>query len=172
MAASLRKLALTIHVAFSVASLGAVAGFLALAVAGLASPDPETMRGAYIAMEVTARFVIVPLVFASLMSGLVQALGTSWGLFRHYWVLAKLVLTVLVAIVLLLQMELISFVAAAATENRLSSADLRGPRSSLVLHAGIGLLVLLVPVTLSIYKPRGLTRYGWRKQQGAVARAV
>ena len=25
--------------------------------------------------------------------------------------------------------------------------------------------VLLVAVTLSVYKPRGMTRYGWRKQQ-------
>ena len=165
-----RKFALTAHVTCSVGSVGAVAGFLALAVAGLASSDQETMRGAYIAMEVTARFVIVPLVFASLLSGLIQALGTSWGLFRHYWVVAKLLVTVVVAVVLLLQMELISYVAAAAAENRLSIADLRGPRTSLVLHAGVGLLVLLVPVTLSIYKPRGLTQYGWRKQQDAAAR--
>ena len=172
MAPRLRKLALTMHVAFSVASLGAVATFFALAAAGLTSSHPETVRGTYIAMDVTARFVVLPLVFTSLMSGLLQALGTSWGLFRHYWVVAKLVLTVFVAVVLLLQMEVIGYVAAAATEGRLSAGDLRGPRISLVLHAGVGLLVLLVPVTLSIYKPRGLTRYGWRKQKGATAQAV
>ena len=168
MASHLRKFALTAHVSSSVGSLGAVAGFFALAVAGLTSSDAEVMRAAYLSMELTARFVIVPLVFASLITGLVQALGTTWGLFRHYWVLAKLLLTVLVAIVLLLQMELISYVAGAAAENTLSSADLRGPRSSLVLHAGVGLLVLLVPVALSIYKPRGMTRYGWNKQQAAI----
>ena len=171
MAPHLRKLVLAAHVTCSVGSLGAVAGFLALAVAGLTGRDAEVVRAAYIAMELTARFVIVPLVFASLMSGLVQALGTSWGLFRHYWVLAKLLLTVIVAIVLLLQMELISYVAGVAAEDTLSSADLRGPRSSLVVHAAVGLLVLLVPVALSIYKPRGMTRYGWRKQQAMVSAA-
>jgi hypothetical protein len=46
----------------------------------------------------------------------------------------------------------------------LSSADLREARISLVAHAGGGLLVLLVPATLSVYKPRGMTRYGRRKQ--------
>ena len=172
MASQVRKLALTAHVASSLSSLGAVAAFLALAVAGLTSPDPDIVRAAYLVMDLIARFVIVPLLLASLMTGIVQALGTSWGLFRHYWVLAKLLLTVLVTVVLLLQMELISYVAGAAAENTLSNADLHGPRSSLVLHAGVGLLVLLVPVALSIYKPRGVTRYGWRKQQQASVSAV
>jgi hypothetical protein len=31
--------------------------------------------------------------------------------------------------------------------------------------AGAALLVLLVATVVSIYKPRGLTQYGWRKQQ-------
>ena len=34
-----------------------------------------------------------------------------------------------------------------------------------LFHAGGGLLVLLVVQVLNVYKPRGLTRYGWRKQQ-------
>lgn len=160
----LRKAALSAHVASSVGSLGAVAGFLALAVAGLTSENAQMVRAAYLAMELTAWFVIVPLVFASLLTGLIQSLGTGWGLFRHYWVLVKLLLTVLVAIVLLLQMELISYLAGAAAETPLSSADLRGLRRSPAIHAAGGLLVLLVPVALSLYKPRGLTRYGWRKQ--------
>jgi hypothetical protein len=104
----LRKFALTAHVTSSVGWLGAVAAFLALAVASLTSQDAQMVRAAYLAMELTAWFVIVPLAFASLLTGLVQSLGTKWGLFRHYWVLAKLLLTVLATIVLLLQMESIS----------------------------------------------------------------
>jgi len=160
----LRKLALTAHVTSSVGMLGAVSGFLALAVAGLTSQDARMVRAAYLAMEVTAWSVIVPLAFASLLTGLVQALGTTWGLFRHYWVLAKLLLSVFVTIVLLLQMGLISYLAAVAAETTLSAADLRGLRRSPVIHAAGGLLVLLIPVALSLYKPRGMTRYGWRRQ--------
>jgi hypothetical protein len=160
----LRKFALTAHVTCSVGSLGAVAGFLALAVAGLTSQNAQMVRAAYLAMELTAWFIIVPLVLASLLTGLVQSLGTNWGLFRHYWVLVKLLLTVLVTIVLLQQMELISYMAGVAAETALSSADLRAARRSLVIHAAGGLLVLLVPVTLAVYKPRGMTRYGARKQ--------
>jgi hypothetical protein len=33
-----------------------------------------------------------------------------------------------------------------------------------LFHSVGGLLVLLIPLVLNIYKPRGLTRYGWRRQ--------
>ena len=160
----LRKFALTAHVTSSVGWLGAVAAFLVLAVSGLTSQDAQMVRAAYLAMELTAWFVIVPLSFASLLTGLVQSLGTTWGLFRHYWVLVKLLLTILVTIVLLLQMEGISYIAGVAAETTLSSDDLREARISLVVHAGGGLLVLVVPMILSVYKPQGMTRYGRRKQ--------
>lgn len=164
MAPGLRKFALATHVSSSVGLLGAVASFLALAIAGLTSRDAQMVRAAYLAMELAAWFVIVPLAFASLLTGLVQSLGTIWGLFRHWWVLVKLLVTVFVTIVLLLQMESISYVAGVAAETSFSGGDLRGARMSLAIHAGGGLLALLVPVALSLYKPRGMTRYGWRTQ--------
>lgn len=160
----LRKFALVVHVTASVGSFGAVAGFLALALAGLTSRNAQIVRAVYLAMELTTWSVIVPLIFAALLTGLVSSLGTTWGLFRHYWVLVKLLLTVFATVVLLLQTQPISYMARAAAEAPLSSADLRGLRISLMTHATGGLLVLLVATTLAVYKPRGLTRYGWRKQ--------
>jgi hypothetical protein len=165
MSPGLRKFVLTAHVATSVAALGAVAGFLALSIAGLASESAQMVRAAYLSMELTAGFVILPLLFASLLTGLVQSLGTPWGLFRHYWVLVKLLVTVLVTVVLLLQMEAISRLALVASETAFSGADLLELRRSLRTHAAGGLLALLLPVALSIYKPRGMTRHGWRKQR-------
>ncbi|MBA3421213.1 MAG: hypothetical protein H0U12_04865 [Thermoleophilaceae bacterium] len=164
----LRNLALTAHVTSSVGWFGAVAGFLALAVTGLTSQDAQMVRAAYLAMELTAWFVIVPLALASLVTGLVQSLGTTWGLFRHYWVLVKLVVTIFATIVLLMQTQPISYMAGVAAETTLSSADLREARISLVAHAGGGLVVLLVPAILSVYKPRGRTRYGRRKQHESI----
>jgi hypothetical protein len=164
MAPGTRKIILVVHIVSSVGSLGAVAGFLALAIVGLTGQDTQMLRSPYVAMEVIARLVIVPLVLASLLTGIIQSLGTVWGLFRHYWVLTKLLLTALTAIVLLLQMEGMIYIATAATETTLSGADLLGLRRSLVVHAIGGLVVLLVATILSVYKPRGTTRYGWRKQ--------
>ena len=165
MTPSLRKFALTAHVTFSVGLLGSIAAFLALALAGLTSQDAQIVRAAYLAMDLTARFVIVPLAFASLLTGLIQSLGTPWGLFRHYWVLAKFLLTAFATIILLLKIELISYAAHLAAEAILPRADLRAAGLELVIHAAGGLLVLLVPAVLSVYKPQGLTPYGRRKQQ-------
>jgi hypothetical protein len=165
MTPNLRKFVLTAHITFSVGWIGAVAAFLALAIAGLTSQNTQMVRAAYPAMELTARFVIVPLAFASLLSGLIQSLGTSWGLFRHYWVLVKLLLTIFATIVLLKKMPLIGYAARRAAETPLSSADLRAAGIPLVVHAAGGILVLLVVTILSVYKPWGLTRYGRRKQQ-------
>jgi len=162
MAPGLRKFVLTAHVTSSVGWLGAVVAYLALAVAALTIRDAQTVRAAWIAMELTGWFVIVPLALASLLIGLLQSLSTPWGLFRHYWVLVKLLLTVFAAIILLLHMPTVSYFAGIAAE--MDSANLAGLRGEL-LHAGGGLLVLLVTTTLSVYKPRGMTPYGWRKQR-------
>src|SRR5450755_1007905 len=164
MAPRLRKFALTAHVVSSVGLLGAIASFLALAVAGLTSHNDQMVRAAYLAMNLIARFVILALAFGSLLTGLIQSVGTPWGLFRHYWVLAKLLLTAFATIVLLVKMELIGNAARLSAETTLSRGDLRAAGIQLVIHASGGLLVLLVPAVLSVYKPPGTTRYGWRKQ--------
>jgi hypothetical protein len=159
-----RKFALTAHVTSSVGWFGAVAAFLALAVAGLVHPDVQIVRGAYLALELITWFVIVPLAFVSLLTGLVVALGTTWGLFRHYWVLIKLFITTLATILLLVHTRPIGVLAAAARETSFSSGDFRRLQIQLVADAGLALLALLVTTTLALYKPRGLTAYGRRKQ--------
>jgi hypothetical protein len=157
-----RKLALTAHVVSSVGWLGAIAAFLALAVVGLTSEDAQTVRGAYLVMEPAAWFVLVPLAFASLLTGLVQSLGTAWGVFRHYWVLFKLLINLFATGVLLTYMETFSVMAGVAAN---PSADLDVVRNaSPLLHATLALLLLLVATILAVYKPPGLTRYGRRKQ--------
>jgi hypothetical protein len=165
MTPSLRKLALTTHITSSVGWLGAVAGFLALAVAGLTSRDAQMARAAYVAMELTTWFVIVPLAFASLLTGLVVSLGTSWGLFQHYWVLMKLLMTILGAILSMVHTQPIGIMAGVARGMSLSGADFRELRIQLVADAVAALVVLLVATTLAVYKPRGLTPYGQRKQR-------
>jgi hypothetical protein len=165
MTPSLRKLVLTAHITVSVGWIGAVAAFLALAIAGLTSRDAAMVRTAYSAMELTARLVIVPLAFASLLTGLVESLATPWGLFRQYWVVAKLLFTTCATVVLLAKMPLIGYAAHQAAQTTSSSAGLHVAGTQLAFHASGGLLVLLVITALSVYKPWGLTRYGQRKQQ-------
>jgi hypothetical protein len=154
-----RKLALTAHVASSVGWIGGVACFLALAIAGLANNDELAAPAAYVAMDVTYRYVIVPLGLASLLTGLVSSLGTEWGLVRHYWVLTKLLLSIPLTILLFVHTRPVGYLANAAAEGTLSNADLGGPRIQLVADSGAALLALLVAMTLALYKPAGVTGY-------------
>lgn len=172
MTASVRKFALTTHVTSSVGWFGAVAAFLALAVAGMTSANTQTVRSAYLSMELITWMVIVPFSLAALLTGVVQALGTTWGLFRHQWVVAKLVLTVLATVLLLVHTQGIGRVAALAADHLLSSADLRNLRIQLLADAGAALVALVVATTLSVYKPLGLTSYGRRVAFGDNTRAL
>lgn len=165
MPTGLRKFTLTAHITVSVGWIGAVVAFLALVVAGMTSQDTAMLRAAWGAMELTGWFAIVPLALTSLLTGLVMSLGTRWGLFRHYWTLFSLVLTILATVVLLVNMQTVSSFAGIAA--KMDAADVRSLRSGLpgeLLHSGVGLLVLLVIQVLNVYKPRGVTAYGQRKQ--------
>src|SRR5260370_13356454 len=110
----LRKFALTAHVTASLGWFGAVAAFLALALVGLTSQDAQLGRAAYLALEPITRFVIVPLAVVSLLTGVVSSLGTKWGLFRYYWVLLKLVTTIVATLILLVHMQPIELLAGVA----------------------------------------------------------
>ncbi len=60
MTPGLRKLALAVHLTLSVGWSGAVAAYLALDVTTVTSRDAQTLRAAYLGMEMIARSVIVP----------------------------------------------------------------------------------------------------------------
>ena len=162
MSPSLRKFALTSHVTSSIGWLGAALAFLGIAVIGLTSEDAQTVRGAYLVMEPAAWLVLVPLAFASLLTGLVMSLGTAWGLFQHYWILFKLLITVFSTAVLLIYMATFKGMAALAAN---PGADLSSVRNvSPALHAVLATLLLITATVLAVYKPQGVTPYGRRWQ--------
>jgi hypothetical protein len=165
MTPALRKAALTGHVTASIGWFGAVAAFLALALVGLTSRDAQLVRAAYLAMEVTARYVVVPLALVSLLSGIVSSLGTKWGLLRYYWVLLKLVITIPATLILLVHLQPIERLATVAATTTVSGAGLRAAQLNMVVASGAALVVLLTLTALSVYKPRGMTPLGQRKQQ-------
>lgn len=160
----LRRIVLTAHITSSVGWLGAIVAYLALDVIAATSQDTQTVRAAMRSMEVIVRYAIVPLALASVAIGILNALGTRWGLFRHYWVLLKLVLTAVATVVLLREVGTVTGLAAEAA----AASDPRGLPGTLPHSVG-ALVVLLSTVVLSVFKPRGLTRYGWRKARKAAA---
>ncbi|HZM80875.1 MAG TPA: hypothetical protein VFC19_34565 [Candidatus Limnocylindrales bacterium] len=160
MPAPLRKAVLVTHVATSVGWLGALLAYLALDLTAATGSDLEVVQSAYVAMDLLVRYVIVPLALATVLIGIVNAFGTTWGLFRHYWVLVKLVLTLVATAFLLHEVPTV----AALADGAASGLDPRGLSSTLPHSIG-GLIVLSTTLILSVFKPRGLTRYGWRKQR-------
>lgn len=157
-----RKAALTLHVSVSVGWLGAVAAFLGLAVAVLASDEPALVRGGLLAMDLTGRWVLLPMSVACLFTGFVQSFGTEWGVLRHYWVVATLVINVVATVVLVLFLGALGDL---ADQARVAGSDaqvleLRDP--SPVVHAVAALVVLVLATALSVVKPRGRTRRGQR----------
>lgn len=162
---NVRKVILILHISSAVGWLGATAAFLALALAGLSSHDDRLISSAYVAMNLVGWRVIVPLSLASLVTGLVQSLGSAWGLFRHYWVLLKFLITVVATGLLLLHMNLATRLSEIASGARLAPAHWHGIRLSMVADSAAAIALLTVNVTLSVFKPRGLTPYGHRKQR-------
>ncbi len=79
MAPGLRKVALIVHLVFSIGWIGAVVAYLVLGISAVTSKDVPTVRAAWIAMELIGWSAIVPLGCGSLLTGVVMSLGTAWG---------------------------------------------------------------------------------------------
>lgn len=160
----LRKLMLALHLTCSVGWLGAVVAYLVLDLAVASSNDAQLVRAAWLGMGLVVLWAIVPLAFASLVTGLMMALGTKWGLVRHWWVLMSFLLTVVATVVLLSESAVVTRVASMAADPATSDESLLALPPTL-LHSVGGLAVLLVVQVLNVYKPQGVTPYGWRKLQ-------
>lgn len=165
MSPRLRKFMLTTHIAVSVGWIGSAVTYLALVIAAMNSQDAQMLRGAWLAMDLIGWYVIVPLAVAALLTGVIMALGTKWGLFKHYWVLGSFLLTLIATVVLLGHMQPVSVIAelATATDGTIAP-ELRAGLQEELAHSGIGLLFLLVIHVLNVYKPRGKTRFGRTKK--------
>lgn len=165
-----RRLLLAVHLSCSVGWIGAVCAYLALAFAVPATDDPEVVRAAWIGMELVGWYAIVPLALGSLATGVLMGAVTRWGLLRHYWVLISMVGTVVLTAVLIMHMPDVT--AQADRARTLEEEGLLLAMGSDIAHAIIGLVMLIGILVLNIYKPRGLTKYGWRKDQAARSRGA
>ena len=164
MTASIRKLALTAHVTSSAGWLGGVAAFLTLAIAGQATYEPEVLRGFYLGLSLIGWYIIVPLCLASLATGLITSLRTKWGLFQHYWVTIKFLLTVVSTLILFGFTQTLTQMGA-VSETSAPVVGMSDFGQSPVWHAAGGLLVFVFNTTLSVFKPLGRTPLAGDKQQ-------
>ncbi|MFJ9483549.1 DUF2269 domain-containing protein [Streptomyces mirabilis] len=148
-----------VHVVVSVSWLALMFCLLTLATTALATNDADTLRTAYRAMGMLGDALIIPLSLLTLVSGVVLALGTLWGLFRYYWVSTKfwLTLAATVASIFALTARLHDAVDAVARHpvGSISAMDLGFIRYNMVIVPAVALLLYLANVILSVFKPWG-----------------
>ncbi|MFJ8717667.1 DUF2269 domain-containing protein [Streptomyces violaceus] len=153
-----RRAVLVVHVTASASWLGLTLGLLALGTTTATTGSAVTVEASVRAMRLFADWLLLPVAFLTLLSGLVLSLGTPWGLARHRWVCTKfwLTLATTTATVFALRPGVNSAVAAVAAGGPLPDAGdvLFGPVVSLSAYVFM--------TVISVLKPWGLTRRGRR----------
>ncbi|MFE4972223.1 DUF2269 domain-containing protein [Kitasatospora sp. NPDC056651] len=159
---AVRKPLVVLHVVASVGWLALMLCLLALAVAALTAGDADRLRTAYRAMGLLGDVLILPLSLLAFLSGVALGLGTSWGLFRYYWVSIKFWLTLgaMAASVLALTARLHDAVRVvdAHPTGPITVAELGFVRYNTVIVPAVALALYLFMVVLSVYKPWGRRR--------------
>ncbi|MEJ1199507.1 MULTISPECIES: DUF2269 domain-containing protein [unclassified Streptomyces] len=158
-----RRVSLVVHVVASAGWLGLSLGLLALGATAATTASALTVEASVRGMKLFADWLLLPLAFLTLSSGVVLALGTPWGLARHRWVYTKfwLTLATATATVFALRPGVNSAVAAVAAGESLPDAGdvLFGPVVSLSAYVFM--------TVISLLKPWGPTRRGRRLRAAA-----
>lgn len=144
MSPSVRRAVLTVHIIASVGLLGDCAAVLAINIRAATTGDPGLAAAAYDLLAMFGVVFGIPLSMTALASGVALGLGTKWGVLRHRWVTAKLLL-------------LLGVIVAGALVIGPATAALRdggdGSRTLLILAAAYDVLALALATGLSVFKP-------------------
>jgi hypothetical protein len=143
------RIALTAHILSSVGWFGVACAVAFCAIGAFTTNDPTLSRALYRAMEV-APWLSIPTGLLAFATGILLGLGTTYGLVRHWWVVAKIVIA---AAVVVTDAVLVGRVAADAALTNHASAPLYG---STIAHV----VVLGAATAISVFKPWGRTP--WR----------
>ncbi|TDC45796.1 hypothetical protein E1281_29435 [Actinomadura sp. KC345] len=147
---STRKLLTVVHVASSVALLGEVWVLVVLNLTATLTSDGALAHAAYRLMGVLVFGGGIPLSMISLASGIALGLGSRWGIARHYWVFAKLLL--LIGVILA---GMLLFTPEAMADATAGGASPSGGRQwTQVAVVSAQAAMLLTATALSVYKPR------------------
>jgi hypothetical protein len=94
---SARRFTILLHILVSVSWIGADLVIGVLSFTGLTTDDPRTMATAYTAIGMFAVPLLMTLGLLTLATGLMLGLGTRFGLVRYWWVVVKLVISVVLS---------------------------------------------------------------------------
>ncbi len=149
------------HVTAAAGWLGLVVAMVVLAVSAATTGEATLVAAAYGFMARIGGAIIPGFAIATLLTGVVLSVATPWGLIRHYWVVVKIVLTIVVIVT-----------GVRVTGRWLDQALAGGGPAGWALVAGsaVHLLMLAAATVISVDKPWGKTRRG--RQMAAQAREL
>jgi uncharacterized membrane protein len=151
-----RKPLLVAHVIASGIWLGAVSANLFFGIAAATTGRTDLADAFYAVMDRLVNNLMPAAAIATLATGLALSLATKWGLLRHHWVLAKLLLGIATVVVGVTAID-------GAIQDTIASRETAGSvgASDLLLPAiGATPTMLVIATILAITKPRRLTRRG------------
>lgn len=155
----LRKAITTVHVIAAVALLGSQAALLVLALTAALTSGASLRHASYELMRILVFALEIPLAASALASGVVLAVRTEWGLFRHYWIIGKLGLLLATALIGIAAIRpwTEQMVAATGPQAQVGAA-LPAARWLLAGALVVAITALATATGLSVFKPRGRTR--------------
>ncbi|MEU9991013.1 DUF2269 domain-containing protein [Streptomyces sp. NPDC048045] len=161
-----RRASLVVHVAASASWLGLTLGLLALGITATATGSAVTAQASVRGMKLFADWLLLPVAFLTLLSGVLLSMGTPWGLARHRWVYIKFWLT-------LATTAATAFALRPGVNSALAALTAGGPLpGARAVLAGpvVSLSAYVFMTAISVLKPWGLTRRG--RNHRAAARAA
>ncbi|MBW7459347.1 hypothetical protein ACFOLF_08955 [Paenibacillus sepulcri] len=154
-----KKWLLTLHLLFSAIMLGVTVAFLILSLVAASTSDEGVLKACYASMLLLAETSIRASTIGAVVTGVLLSLLTHWGLFKYYWIIAKLLLTVASIGLGMAGIYMWSLKAAAITGadglNALGQSDFLVNRAFLINGIIMQLLSLLALFILSVFKPWG-----------------
>ncbi|WP_245580397.1 hypothetical protein [Arthrobacter castelli] len=154
----MRYTVLTIHILSAGAWIGIDVMVAVLVTVGWFGQELATRGAAY---QILGEFVVVPMMVSALLcaaTGLILGIGTSWGLLRYRWVLAKLVITfglcTLIVVALRPRIGEVALVGMRLGRGGAVETDL----AWLFFPPAVSLVALSLALMLAVFKPWGRTR--------------
>ena len=164
MTRKMRKFVLLAHILSAVSWIGVDLVMGVLSFRGLTTDDPQTLATAYGALALFCVPLLLTLGLLTLTTGVLLGLGTRFGLARYWWVVTKLVITVVLCVLVLVLLR--PTLVEAGTQTALVDGTLPGRltdvRRDMIFPPIVSTSALLFASWLSVYKPWGTTPRGRR----------
>ncbi len=163
-----RKALLVLHAICGIGWMGVDIALLVLLITARTTNDAALVVSGFNAIRMIVPIAVPPLSLGILVTGLILGLGTRWGLVRYWWVLVKLllslVMTVLVFVSLVPAVNSIAVLSATTISADAVRASLGTLPTMLLFPPVVSFLMLGAAAILSIFKP--WRRTPWSRESG------